>query len=112
MYPKTICVNLRVTAGGRPVASVIVFEITKLAILAEAGIQGSQGADAFGRGRPFGHCPDDISRASGHWIPAYAGMTVLSTRMPGSYSQMWLLDPVTQPCYAAWFGVDTGWSLA
>ena len=67
MYPKTICVNLRVTAGGRPVASVIVFEITKLAILAEAGIQGSQGADAFGRGRPFGYWPETFSelRATG-----------------------------------------------
>ena len=52
MYLNTICVNLRVSAGGRPVASVIAFEITKLAILAEAGIQESQGwTPSGGEGR-------------------------------------------------------------
>ena len=67
MYLNTICVNLRVSAGGRPVASVIAFEITKLAILAEAGIQGFKGIDAFKRGRAFGNWPGTFSehRATG-----------------------------------------------
>ena len=89
MYPKTICVNLRVTAGGRPVASVIACEITKLVSPMKSEIHGSQGVAAPRRGGPFRHWPDDIFRASGHWIPAFEGMTVLSTRMPDSYSQMW-----------------------
>ena len=74
MYLNTICVNLRVSTGGRLVSGVIAFGITKIVIPMKSEIQGSQGVAAFRRGGPFGYWPDDIFRASGHWIPAFAGI--------------------------------------
>ena len=68
----------RVSPGSRAIA----FDTTMLAIPAKAGIQGFQGLDALGKGKQFGRRPDVIWRIPDHWIPAFAGMTVLSAGRP------------------------------